>query len=191
MSTLTIEQSFEWLAFRADWKDWKPLKAVIELTASRSSGVCSYEVPPVPTLAEENKTEVPEEVTSPTITQTDANFEIVKNAMSARSRKYQRYEARFHIEVICDQRHFSSFSTNISVGGIALEDPIPSWVAGYCTVVISTLDLKKRLEFLSSVVEDQAGEKYRLELHASPMTSELRRWLEEADAEALDVERVG
>lgn len=92
-------------------------------------------------------------------------------------RRHKRYDLRYHVSLILENKKFSSFTVDISLGGLSLKDNIPDWVAGYFTVIISTLDLKKQLEFMGSVVENQSNQRHRLEIYPSSDSDKLKKWL--------------
>ena len=97
---------------------------------------------------------------------------------TSENRRDQRYELKLHAEIICQDRLYQTFTRDISLGGVAVSGYLPIWVAGYCTIVLSTLDMQNRLEFICSVVENQKGKNFRLELHPAEDSLTLKEWLE-------------
>lgn len=115
------------------------------------------------------------------ITQSHSDFlkdNTLSDVSSENRRKYKRFTLRLHAEIICQEKIYETFTTDVSLGGVALEGTLPDWVAGYGTVILSTLDMKHRLEFMCSVVENQNGKNFRLELYPSTDSRDLKRWLE-------------
>lgn len=70
-------------------------------------------------------------------------------------RKHDRHNKRLRVHLECGGRSFKTYSVNISVGGMLLEDPLPDWVAGYCTVKLINPQIKQAVELTCSIVENQ------------------------------------
>lgn len=166
---LSHEERTQWMGFRSDWKDWKDLKDCLELMslAKMSHTSVGYVTPQLPEASLERRN-IQEEVTL-----ADA---IVHELDSPNRRKFHRVSTKLAAEIICQEQSYETYTTDVSVGGIAVEGCLPDWIAGYCTVILELPDDRK-LEFMCSVVENQKGKNYRLELHPSIDTKELETWL--------------
>ena len=200
--TITHENRPKWFGYKAGWKDWRALIHCTELVtlASMSHTKIDYSPPPF------NKVPIRpggkfDEVTgsSPFVpksivtTHDDSPASLkekdeytedlfadttMTDSTPGNRRKYRRFPLRLHVEIICQDQIYETYTMDVSLGGVALEGVLPDWVAGYCTVVLSTPDLRRRLEFMCSVVENQLGQNYRLELYPSTHSKELKIWLE-------------
>lgn len=202
------EERFQWFAWRQGWEAWRPLTATPELTATLT-GEKKGDSPAPPASPKLTKKELRrlriissiDNVTPtgdkhlpqlPSMSAVSA-FEVEGHTNTltgdekteGESRRYGRRSARFRVEIVSGQRHFVSYTRDISLGGIRLEDPLPEWVAGYCTAIVARPGIPKPLEFLCTVVENQVpGDKHRIEIYPSGHTAELERWL-------FEVERTG
>ncbi len=84
-------------------------------------------------------------------------------------RNFTRYKKQMKIQVTGkDGQTFTSFSKDISVGGILLTEPLPRWVVGYLQVKIIDSSRKQAIEVTCSIVEDQ-DPNYRVRLEILPL----------------------
>ncbi len=94
-------------------------------------------------------------------------------------RKFPRFDIVLPVKIVLGTQNFSTKTKNISLGGICLQDSLPGWVAGYCTVLIHTPE-GEQLELLCTVVEDQSiTEKFRMEIVPSTKFEHLKKWMED------------
>ncbi len=91
-------------------------------------------------------------------------------------RKYKRYDITLPVTVILGSNQFKTQTRDLSLGGVCLADPLPDWVAGYCTVVLDTPD-NLEIELVCTLVEDQKMDKFRLEIVQSLKYEELKDWM--------------
>ncbi len=161
---LTVEQRQHWFVWCEGWSNWKPMNEcneLLDLLLEREREVS----PPVPpsTFRREKKE---------MLVKTVVEKEIIP-------RKNERIPVRYGVEIIVNNQNFCSHSSDISLGGVRLEDPLPSWVAGYCTLIV-TNEKGQKLEFVATIVENQrTADKTRLEFHSSASLVILQEWLTE------------
>lgn len=202
---LTPVERAEWLVWKEGWSQWKKMSAATELLVTTSTVLRVMEPPALPAnmlninsapdtvTASQSKSEImviddvdvsevsvvmegapakveaqPSEV-EVTLDDIPENFVV---------RKDQRVIADIEVEIIAQGRKFQTKTVDLSVGGVQVKDPLPSWLAGYCTLILRRPDVKMALEFVCSVVENQdPAQKRRLEIHPSKDTIHLKRWL--------------
>lgn len=75
-------------------------------------------------------------------------------------REHLRIEARIPAEVLVGQQRFRATTENLSEGGIKFHERLPSWVAGYFTVILNRPE--GSLEVTCMLVEDQKDDKTRV-----------------------------
>lgn len=163
MLTFSDHERTQWLVWREDWPEWQWLADCEELTSSITRK--SYPTPPPMAVIAATKEAV----------KTLAPPSKAKKQFIAR--KAKRYQVRYAIEIISGGQSFSTYSIDISLGGIQLENPLPDWVAGYCTLIV-TDDQGEKLEFVATIVENQElTTKTRLEFQSSASLAILEKWL--------------
>jgi hypothetical protein len=182
------EDRATWLVWKEGWAQWKKMSAATELLVTTSTVLRVMEPPALPTgLADVNdkpktKTDtyviddISDEATvNKTPTPAPIEVEAPDNFIV---RKDQRVVAEIDVEIISQGQKFATKTIDISVGGVQVHDPIPAWLAGYCTLILRRPDVKQALEFVCSVVENQDPmQKRRLEIHPGKDTVHLKRWL--------------
>lgn len=70
-------------------------------------------------------------------------------------RAHQRLKRRYEILIDCNGQKFETNSVDVSVGGILLEDPLPDWVFGYCTITVVKPGTREAVQLTCSIVENQ------------------------------------
>lgn len=75
-------------------------------------------------------------------------------------REFQRITAEIPAEVLLGSQRFRATTENLSEGGIKFKELLPSWVAGYFTVILTRPE--GSLEVTCMLVEDQKGDKTRV-----------------------------
>jgi len=170
ISVFNVEQRVYWYAWREGWSEWKSVTSCYELVATTNPRRTNFQPPPLPVGIQTTKR--------------DKIFQKQESIQKEiLPRKYVRYKIRYKIELICNEKSFISFTQDISLGGIKIEDLIPDWVAGYSTLYLMDVKSRKKLEFMSTVVENQkTGDKFRLELLPSADSKNLKEWLEASGA---------
>ncbi len=83
-------------------------------------------------------------------------------------RTKRRFKKRYLIQIDIGGKTFQSFSRDISVGGINLEDPIPDWIEGNFKVRIGKPNSKKQIELKCSVIAKE-GEEDRHRIKILPL----------------------
>ncbi len=188
----SVEERSQWLVWKEGWTQWKKMSGAGELLVTTSTVLRVMEPPALskdlmeqPPTQTKSKSEVyviddivDEETIHKTVTKefaADENLETPENFVV---RKDQRVNVEIDVDIISQGQKFHTRSVDISVGGLQVKDPIPVWLAGYCTLILRRPDVKQQLEFVCSIVENQdPAQKKRLEIHPSKDTVHLKRWL--------------
>ena len=150
------------MVWRSGWTQWRGLRDA-ECSDLLHSRVIHKEAPEV-ARADENF--------DPEIT---AVRSATANKPSFALRKATRFEAEYPVTVVCIDKEFKTVSVDVSEGGLKLQDAMPEWVAGYCTLLIAVED-GQILEVLGSLAEDQKHFKTRFEIVPSDKHSEFIEW---------------
>lgn len=189
------EERAQWLVWKEGWSQWKKMSAAGELLVTTSTVLRVMEPPllpknieatPTPTKSKSEIYVIDDFNDEPTEKSVVKEVEVVKGGLDEDIevpenfvvRKDQRVVAEIDVEIISQGQKFHTRTLDISVGGVQVKDPIPAWLAGYCTLILRRPDVKQHLEFVCSVVENQDPmQKRRLEIHPSKDTIHLKRWL--------------
>lgn len=93
-------------------------------------------------------------------------------------RKSERYAIQMPVIVQTTTEQFSTWTLDISEGGIRTKDPLPDSLVGYAQVILMP---KNRAPFnlLASQVEDQADGRFHLQFMDSPAMVEFIAWMRE------------
>lgn len=93
-------------------------------------------------------------------------------------RKFERYAVQMPVVVQTTTEQFTTWTLDISEGGIRTKDPLPESLVGYAQVVLMP---KNRAAFhlLASQVEDQTDGRFHLQFMDSPSMIEFITWLRE------------
>ena len=95
-----------------------------------------------------------------------ASMPFLKNFIK---RNFTRYKKQLKVVITgTEGQKFETMSVDISVGGILVHDPLPTWVVGYNQVKIVNLEKKQAIEVTCSVVDDQDPHK-RIRLEILPL----------------------
>lgn len=193
-----LEERAQWLVWKEGWTQWKKMSAAGELLVTTSTVLRVMEPPalprnlmvehtPTPTKSKSEVYVIDDISDEPTVhqSQTQESVDDVKrdeeNLEEAENfvvRKDQRVSVEIDVDIISQGQKFHTRTVDISVGGLQVKDPIPAWLAGYCTLILRRPDVKQQLEFVCSIVENQdPSQKKRLEIHPSKDTVHLKRWL--------------
>lgn len=110
----------------------------------------------------------------------DSNISVMNNEFIVRNRK--RFIRRYEIIIQAqDKNEFRTYTKDVSVGGVLLEDSLPDWVTGYFKVRIAKPQNKEKLEMTCCLIEDQApGQRVRLAflpLESLEDENRLEEWL--------------
>ena len=186
LSQITESELGNWFAWQKGWQNWKPVQEVPELMQLYK---ISEEPPPFPPPPPEDeppafvmenvsvatqepvvlqKIEVPESLKvtekiaespaeKPTEKPTEKPVEIKKEDL----RKHPRYNIRFKVIIENDIITFRSFTSNISLGGIALEHSLPEkMLSSDCKIYISDLDNSETIMFKIKPIRRGNDHKY-------------------------------
>lgn len=169
VATLTTAEQNVVVVWNKNWHDWHMLNSetceelFIEYPARGNTP------PPIPQHLLED---TPDEITE------------VRPMMSTKrssiNRRHSRYIARISCDVIVGSHVFTTYSRDISAGGICFEEALPEWVAGYFTVIIKG---DQPIELTCVMVEDQKKDKFRAEIiegNQPENSTRFRTWLESA-----------
>jgi hypothetical protein len=176
----------DWLVWQEGWDLWKPLLEMDDLLTPISrtvrGSIPSVEVSRSQTMTDSqilNRDQAVMERQFKDITASDINLnseldiEVLGSKPPKKSllrhfvkRNFKRYKKQLKIQIKgTDGQVFSSTTIDISVGGIHIAEPLPTWVVGYNQVKIIDPIRKQAIEVTCSVVEDQApGQRVRLEI---------------------------
>lgn len=93
-------------------------------------------------------------------------------------RKFERYAIQMPVIVQTTTEQFSTWTLDVSEGGIRIKDQLPDSFAGYAQVVLMP---KNRAPFhlLGAMVEDQTDGRYHLQFMDSPTMVEFIAWMRE------------
>lgn len=69
-------------------------------------------------------------------------------------RKHKRYDIPLNVKILSPNGSFSNRSSNISIGGVLLEEAIPHQVSGICDVMITHPETKETITFTAKLVGD-------------------------------------
>jgi hypothetical protein len=204
------EKIEDWMVWCSGWPKWKSLNEVVELMneVSLLKKLNSPEaappelpnlpkVPPAPRKKEENQ--VPpasnntedsgESLSLAPVASIDADE--VTNGSSKKSnsdddsnwgekRQHKRVDARFRCIIKSSALTFRTFTRDISLGGVALEDAIPNELLGnQCTIYITSSSSKKNLKFKIKVTQRPGAKFFSFENTDPTFMTELNTWLEQ------------
>jgi hypothetical protein len=95
-------------------------------------------------------------------------------------RQFKRVHARFRCIIRSSSLTFRTFTKDISLGGVALEDTIPSELLGNeCTIFITSSNNKKNLKFKIKVTPRPGAKFFSFENTNQEFINELNIWLEQ------------
>lgn len=109
---------------------------------------------------------------------------------SARSgadrRKYPRFDIRYRVIVRNDNLTFRTFSKNISLGGVALEMPVPEALLGSeCQIYVGNPRTGENIRFSGKLVSNRNDSQFFVFLKSSPDSlTKLQKWVEAAQSHA-------
>jgi hypothetical protein len=104
---------------------------------------------------------------------------------SAPGRAARRYQVRLHVNVVCGAQSFHSNTRDVSAGGLAFEDKIPSCFFGqYCRIYIYRSMDAERIDLRSRIFPDPKNPR-RLQF-VDPPQAVLDRLIEWAEALEAD-----
>lgn len=96
------------------------------------------------------------------------------------NRKYTRFPVQIPVVIQTTTEQFSTWSVDISEGGIRLKDQLPDQFAGYSQVVLLPRN-HPPIHLLGSLVEDQQDGRHHVEFVDSENQAEFIAWMREQD----------
>lgn len=175
-SVLSEHQRKYWFAWKTGLSEWKNIEELPQLMI----GIPEIENP---TLSPPNPSSIQHNVNRNNLKRIDViaseiSVDTINGNIPHHHRLFKRFSIRVPVEVISNGKSFKTFSLDMSVGGINLEGPIPDYIGGYSTIIISPPD-QHSIEFLCHLVEDQeVRKKSRLVFFHSESFNILNNWLE-------------
>lgn len=164
----------DWVVWCADWKNWKNLTDVVELMAE------------INTLEQLNKQQLaiePKLVSQPPPMATENQNHKTNSHETINwdeKRQFKRIEARFRCIIKSSSLTFRTFTKDISLGGVALEDTIPNELLGNeCSIYITSTNNKKNLKFKIKVIPRPGAKFFSFESADQVFMTELNQWLEQ------------
>jgi hypothetical protein len=160
LETLRDSEKATVLVWKPGWAVWKSLRdgECAELLHTRIVKIKAPVIPSVQDFDSEITAVRPVKAETPFVT-----------------RKFNRFEVDYPARVVSGTQEFATRILDLSEGGLRIKDPVPDWVAGYSTVII-TIEDGRDLELMCSLAEDQRHLKTRLEIVPSENQSEFLAW---------------
>lgn len=95
-------------------------------------------------------------------------------------RKHPRFDIRYRVIVRNDNLTFRTFSRNVSLGGLALEMPVPEALLGSeCQIYVGNPKTGENIRFSGKLVANRTDSQYFVFLKSSPDSlSKLQKWVE-------------
>lgn len=102
------------------------------------------------------------------------------NSSGADRRKYPRFDIRYRVIVRNDNLTFRTFSRNISLGGVALEMPVPEALLGSeCQIYVGNPRTGENIRFSGKLVANRNDSQFFVFLKSSPDSlTKLQKWVE-------------
>lgn len=162
LETLRDSEKATVLVWKAGWPTWRQLRDndCAELLENRGA---KSEAPPIPSDGEYDP-----EITA---------VRTVDPKNPFHTRKLPRFDVDYPVLVASGTQEFRTRCLDISEGGLRVSEPLPDWVAGYCSVIM-TVENGRVLELLCSIAEDQKHLKTRFEIVPSEKQPEFLAWFQ-------------
>lgn len=95
-------------------------------------------------------------------------------------RAHERFDVRLQVVVVSEENAFRTFTRNISLGGLALEKPVPKKLTGStCTIFISDPSSHRKISFSGAVIADPGkSESQRFRIRFEKMDAKASQDLE-------------
>ncbi len=187
VSVIEVRDRLNWVIWRDDWKEWRPLSQSKELLQAFPERKLAQAPPTLSESVDQFETAIKKVFVENEFSEgregtlTDIDMDMAKELEVERSqgefviRLYPRHHRRLLVEIECDQRKFKSYSVNVSAGGVLLEKALPDWVVGYCLVRLMKPEGGDSRELTCSIVENQDPQKrHRIEFSAPTSEAELQ-----------------
>ena len=121
----------------------------------------------------------------------DEFLRIRKAAQMSEKRRYRRHRVRLQVTVLTGSRSFTTYSVNLSLGGLYLERAVPANMrVDNCRILLVTPDHHSMIELRGRIASD-AESQFRIafiETEAKSAVSDksLSRWIERFDRDKSD-----
>lgn len=171
VSSLATEEVEHWWAWRDDWADWQPVSGVEGLTEIIYRAAPT-KYPELPTGSQQSNRElapqglyIPREIkveTTQVESENENSAELSNVTFTVRSKR--RFKKRCTVSIEIAGQKFQTFTQDISVGGLNLEEPLPAWVGSEFKVRIGKLSSKKQIELKCCLVEENNDDRRRLRI---------------------------
>lgn len=182
VSFVTEAQKKSLLVWKEGWTEWQSVAQAQEIQGGVKRPI-STAPPTIQSHYLENK-KWESEISVDTVTKSQSSIEVTKDSSihDFQQRDSARFRRRLAVVIEVNGMSFRTHTKNISVGGALLENPLPDWVVGYCTIKLKRLDSGDEKELTFSVVENQPPDQ-RVRIQFSNMTdlgllAELEDWLD-------------
>ncbi|OFZ12064.1 MAG: hypothetical protein A2Z20_07500 [Bdellovibrionales bacterium RBG_16_40_8] len=177
--------------WQEDWPDWRPVTEIEGLTEMIYRVMHVSPPPPPQPKGTENIEILTKCIDEPSIkkimdnhffppSEDSRSFTISEGEFISRGKK--RFNKRLRVYIVSEQgEKFKTYSRDVSVGGIYLEDSVPEWVSGYFKARIAKPGNKQMIELTCCLIENQKpGESFRiaiLPLQSTEDEKNLELWL--------------
>lgn len=194
----------DWVVWLPGWPSWKPLnenqellheiKLLKKLAEEAPPPMSLPMAPPPPPLeivqAAEEKVQVNRKIwetrkpeTVAPVVETVATSD--PNQNYANKRKHKRIFVRFRCIIRSATVTFRTFTKDISLGGVALEDEIPMDLIGTeCMIYITSPKANKNLKFKIALTGRSVAKYFSFQDVNADLLSELGQWLEEHEQDS-------
>lgn len=163
----------QWMIWREGFKTWKPFEDFPLLLEDlrKASAAVPHPLPPEPPKKIEDQEREIEAML-------DNEFKLTttkRNPSLADNRKQGRYEGKFKVRVRAGEHVFRTYTANISIEGMLLQRPLPSWVPKYFTLELSLDD--STIPLLCSAAKGSGRDRSRVRIESNDNCEILRRWM--------------
>lgn len=149
----------QWLVWRDDWLEWQPASQVpgLDEKIHRELPVPAPELPspevPKGFVTDELSISISRAAIRPEFLALAPDPETTGDNFIVRAKK--RHKKRYSVSIEIDGKKFKTFTRDISVGGVNVEDVLPDWIKGYFKIRIGKPNSKQQIELQCCLVEGQ------------------------------------
>ena len=148
ISNLESSELEIWFAWKDEWPDWRPVNQIEGLTEMIYRAL-SVSPPPPPKGTGESS--LPSNELQFRQTATDDGVAVLASDFIVRDKK--RYKKRMQITILSGSNIFRTYTKDISVGGMNLEENLPGWAVGQFKVRIAKPNSKQQIELVCCLIE--------------------------------------
>ncbi len=157
VSNLESTQLEYWYAWKDEWPDWRSVNQVEGLT-EMIFRVVPVKPPPPPKGTEESSLQIEGQ----SFRQVEAGEQPLASADFV-LRDKKRFKKRLQVTIVSGHNIFRTYTRDISVGGINVEESLPEWLNGHFKVRIAKPGSKQQIELTCCLIEGQSiDERFRL-----------------------------